>query len=89
MQTRQKFGNFMIIITIASTLTDLVIKDSILLDNFDGFSFGGGKNLQILEMKINLSNCSFQIDGAEKLKYLDMTGWRCKTISYILHLVSY
>jgi hypothetical protein len=86
MQTRQKFGNFMIIITIASTLTDLVIKDSILLDNLDGFSFGGGKNLQILEMKINLINCLFQIDGAENLKYLDMTGWRCKTISG--HLLS-
>ena len=86
MQTRQKFGNFMIIITIASTLTDLVIKDSILLDNLDGFSFGGGKNLQILEMKMNLINCLFQIDGAENLKYLDMTGWRCKTISG--HLLS-
>jgi len=85
MQTRQMFGTF-VKFCIASTLTDLFIKDNIILDNLDGFSFRGGKNLQSLSMIINLKNCSFQIDGAENLKYLDMTGWQCKTISG--HLLS-
>lgn len=85
MQTRQKFDNS-ITVCIPSTLTALIIRDSIVLDDFDGFSFRGGKNLQTLAMIINLDNCSFRIDGAENLKHLDMTGWRCKTISG--HLLS-
>ena len=86
MQTRQRFDNSITTICITSTLTALFIKDSTVMNSLDGFSFSGGKNLQRLALIANLDNCSFQIEGAEKLKYLDMTGWRCKTISG--HLLS-
>ena len=86
MQTRQRFDNSRNTICITSTLTELLIKDSTHMHHMDGISFSGGKNLQRLALIANLDNCSFQIEGAEKLKYLDMTGWRCKTISG--HLLS-
>jgi hypothetical protein len=53
------------------------------MHHLDGISFSGGKNLQRLALIANLENCSFQIDGAENLKYLDMTSLSFK---YVIEL---
>jgi Leucine-rich repeat (LRR) protein len=74
-------------VCIPKTLTTLFLRDSPQSKTtFDGFSFAGGKNLQKLSFLLRLDGCSFQINGVENLKYLDMTGWYCNKVSG--HLLS-